>query len=290
MDYFNINQIEKLTDIKAHTLRIWERRYNFVIPERTDTNIRYYTNQHLKSLLVAKLLLENHYKIGDIAKMSDKEINEVTKRLAISDEPEYEIVSLIEAMLELDEEKIDNILDKSILRTGLYSTLTNIIYPFLNKIGILWTGDNLLPIQEHFITYIIRQKIISAINAASHKINKKSSVSFFLSEDDFHELGLLVAQYIVKANGYKTYYFGQSVPIADIADFISEKTNHIVVLSLSINLNIDYINSVITLAQNNPEINFIINTSYDIENNAPNVFVIHEVEKFLHLFDSGYFE
>jgi DNA-binding transcriptional MerR regulator len=217
---YSIKELEVLTGIKAHTIRIWEQRYNILSPNRTNTNIRFYTEEDLKHLLNISLLNKNGLKISRIARMSEKQVKE--KVLALSEtnfEYSNQIDALVVGMIEFDEESFEKIISTNILRVGFENTFLNIIFPFLNKIGILWQTAVIRPAQEHFISNLIRQKIIVAIDGQI-QIRQAGTKKFmlFLPEREMHELSLLFINYIIRSRGYNTLYLGASVPYHDIEE------------------------------------------------------------------------
>jgi len=218
MSIYSIKDLEQLSGIKAHTLRIWEQRYNFIKPKRTDTNIRYYNENDLKFVLNVSLLKENGIKISKICNMDFDEINKevlkiTEKKISFPDQ----VHSLIVTMIDLDEERFEKILSTNILQYGLERTMLNIIYPFLLKIGILWQTGSIHPGQEHFISNLIRQKIIVAIDGQStpySDYNKKYLL--FLPEGELHEISLLFSCYYIKSQKNKVIYLGQSSPLSSV--------------------------------------------------------------------------
>lgn len=220
---YSINDLEKITGIKAHTIRMWEKRYNAVEPERTSTNIRYYKDCDLKKLLNISTLNKHGIKISHIIKMCPEEINDKVLEISnsSSDYEDY-INSLVVAMIEINEDGFEKILSNTLLKIGFEKTVTHVLYPFLEKIGILWLIGTVNPAQEHFIVNLIRQKIIVAIDAQENLYNEKSKTFLlFLPEKEMHELGLLFYSYILKKNGHKVIYLGQSVPMEDVLKVIS---------------------------------------------------------------------
>jgi len=216
--HYSINDLEKITGIKAHTIRMWEKRYDAVKPERTATNIRYYKDRDLKRLLNISTLNKHGIKISHIIKMRPEEIND--KMLEISgssNDYESHINNLVVAMLEINDEAFEKILSSVILKIGFEKTVTHVLYPFLEKIGILWIIGTINPAQEHFITHLIRQKLIVAIDG-QHTVANGSNKTFlmYLPEKELHELGLLFYTYIIKKNGHHVIYLGQSVPYRDV--------------------------------------------------------------------------
>ena len=167
MNAFTIKDLENLSGIKAHTIRIWEQRYNFLKPQRTDTNIRYYSNDELKTILNIALLNKYGFKISHIDRMQPEEIREKILSLGDARAIQERIVNdLVQEMVDLDIEKFEKILTSYIASKGIERTVIQIIFPFLEKIGILWQTGHINPAQEHLVTNIIRQKLIVAIETA----------------------------------------------------------------------------------------------------------------------------
>lgn len=216
MSKYSIKDLEQLSGIKAHTLRIWEQRYNLLNPKRTDTNIRYYDDDDLKLILNVALLNENGIKISKIAKMSIEEVKaevlELTDRSFAYDD---QIHSLVITMVELNEERFEKIIATNILKIGFELTMINIIYPFLSKIGVLWQTGSIHPGQEHFISNLVRQKLIVAIDGQMYT-GGGSKFLLFLPEQELHEISLLFTSYLLKSNGHKVIYLGQNTPDEDL--------------------------------------------------------------------------
>ena len=223
MHSFTIKDLENLSGIKAHTLRIWEQRYNFLKPQRSFTNIRNYSNEELKIILNISLLNKNGYKISHIDKMSAAEMNEKILSLDSVAQQERFVNDLIQQMIDFEMEVFENLLQKQILTQGMEKTIVNIIFPFLQKIGILWTTNHIIPAQEHLVSNIIRQKLISEIDKLSPVIHINKTIILFLPESEHHELGLLFIHYLMKARGIKVIYLGANVPIKDVAFLCSIK-------------------------------------------------------------------
>jgi DNA-binding transcriptional MerR regulator len=219
-----MSQVEILSGISAHKLRIWERRYNFIKPYRTKTNIRFYSDDQLKLLLNVGILNRNGYRISKIDKMSREEIHEhVTNILtSITSDNQDEINSLVLNMMDYNEKEFQSIFQRCIIRKGFLSTVLDIIYPFLNQIGILWGTNKIIPSQEHFISNLIRQKIVAAIDTLPLPLPNASSITMFLLDNEDHEIGLLLSSFIAKNLGYRVYYFGQRVPFEDIHSFVEK--------------------------------------------------------------------
>ncbi|MCF8388882.1 MAG: MerR family transcriptional regulator, partial [Bacteroidales bacterium] len=218
MASYSIKDLENLTGIKAHTIRMWEKRYELVEPRRTETNIRCYTDEDLKKLLNVSILNRHGIKISKLAHLSNEELGEKIIQLTRKHSDfDSQIESLVVSMIELDEEKYEKILTTAIIRFGFEDTIFNILYPFFEKVGLLWQAGTINPAQEHFISNLIKQKLMVAIDSIS--LNKyKGSKTFllFLPEWELHELGLLVYYYFIKKKGHKVVYLGQAVPENDL--------------------------------------------------------------------------
>ena len=227
MSNYSMAQVEALTGIKAHTLRIWERRFSFLNPSRTETNIRFYSDEQLIQLVNFGILLRNGHKISRVEKMSQDKIHDLVNQiLALPDQDIdqkniEDIQSLTLAMLVMDEIKFDEIFRVHVIRKGLVGAVRDLIYPFLHHIGILWNTQKSMPAQEHFISCLIRKKIISAIDAIPHPPVYAKKIVFFLLEDEHHELGILLASFIAAERGFKVYYLGQNVPGENIKEVLS---------------------------------------------------------------------
>ncbi|REE05903.1 MerR family transcriptional regulator [Marinoscillum furvescens] len=218
MSTFSIRDLEHLSGIKAHTIRIWEQRYELIKPKRTETNIRYYDDRDLKLILNVALLKENGVKISKIAEMTEGEMQrEVLKLTERNLHHPEQIHALTISMVDLDEERFEKIISTNILKLGFEKTMMNVIYPFLSKIGILWQTGAINPAQEHFISNLVRQKLIVAIDGQySVASDKAKKYVLFLPEGELHELSLLFADYIIKSRKNKTIFLGQSLPFIDL--------------------------------------------------------------------------
>lgn len=217
MNKFTIKELENLSGIKAHTIRIWEQRYSFLKPERTATNIRYYSNQELKTLLNISVLNKYGYKISHINRMKNEELREKIVSLSGNQAQQERIVNdLIQHMIDLDMDAFEQVLDNFIHTRGIEKTITYIIFPYMEKIGILWLTDHINPAQEHLVTNIIRQKIIVGIENIITPFEVKKHILLFMPENEHHELGLLFMNYMLKSRGVKTIYLGANVPLSDL--------------------------------------------------------------------------
>jgi MerR family transcriptional regulator, light-induced transcriptional regulator len=238
MGKYSIKDLEKLSGIKAHTLRIWEQRFGILVPSRSDGNVRYYSDDELKKILKIGFLNQLGLKISKLAQLSDQEIaNKVTEFSKNSTSYTVHIDNLIFAMIEMDENKFEIELTACIDKVGFEECFTNIIHPFFTKVGILWLTGNINPVQEHLISNLIRQKLIVAIDTQKNlPLPKSKKFMLFLPENEWHELGLLFYAYIIKKKGFKLFYLGQSVPLADLKKvFIIHDPDYLMTSLLSFN-------------------------------------------------------
>ena len=218
MTVFTIRDIENLSGIKAHTLRIWEQRYNLISPKRKAGNHRTYSNEDLKFLLRIAYLYYHGHKISGIAGLSENEICE----LVLSITPQSDAVGIYmnqmtEATLDFNQEQFDRILHNLILHFGLEKSITQLIFPFLNKVGLLWMTGHIIPAQEHFASTFITKKLMVAINGLDRPPeggNKR--VILFAPQGEMHELPLLFMQYMLKKNRVPSVYFGRNIDLQQL--------------------------------------------------------------------------
>ncbi len=220
MASYKIKDLEVLTGVKAHTLRIWEKRYDFIKPDRTETQIRTYSDEELVILLNVALLNKNGVKISKIADMSRDQIAKKVVEVTAKKDPEVSQEKLLLALVELDEDLFRNTLQELIDVCGLERTFTEHLIPFLDRIGVMWLVGTINPAQEHFISNLIRQKIISTIDLLDVPLAKGSPVMLFLPEHEWHEISLLFYQFSLRNKGIPTVYLGQSLPYESLLEAI----------------------------------------------------------------------
>lgn len=221
MAQYSIRDVEQLTGVKAHTLRIWEQRYNSVQPHRTDTNIRYYDDEQLKFLINVALLMKHGKKISRIFELSVDQMKLELRNLNTSSIPGEKYAhlmadSLVMSMLELDESEFEKCIADATVKYGFEDCMLKVVIPFLSKVGILWATNDINVAQEHFISNLIRRKLLVAIDGQQTKLKNAKKFLLFLPEKELHELGLLFAHYMIKRRGHEVMYLGQSVPMADL--------------------------------------------------------------------------
>lgn len=217
-DKYFIKDIENITGIKAYTLRIWEQRYGMLVPKRTETNIRYYEEDDLKYMMNIAILNANGIKISRIAQMDRDEVQR--KTLSISENnsgQQSQISTLTSAMFDFDEREFNKTLSINILQLGMEQTTTQIIFPFLQHLGVMWLSGTIHIAHEHFITNLIKQRIFVAIDQLNSIPNANAKkFLLFLPNGENHELSLLLASYLLRANGKNVIYLGTSTPLEDL--------------------------------------------------------------------------
>lgn len=215
---FSIKDLENLSGVKAHTIRIWEKRYNLFNPERSDTNIRVYDLDELKKLLNVTHLYHQGHKISKIAGMSDEEILNLTTNPETSSSEVYYINKLKEAMFEFNESLFNKVYVQMEERMDFNSSFTTIVIPLLSEIGKLWQTDTIDPSHERFISELIKQKINLKVHEAqtSIEIISNKTVVMYLPYNEIHEIGLLYARYVLVSNGINTIYLGSNIPLQSL--------------------------------------------------------------------------
>ena len=242
MGRYSIKDIELLTGIKAHTIRIWEQRYNIPLPKRTETNIRYYDDNDLRLLLNISLLNHNGHKISEIIKLDQKEVSDLAVSYSLQTEKHQVIIqTMISAMIDLDEIAFDRIMSTCILQMGLESTMMDVIFPFMGAIGVMWQTGTIHPANEHFMTNLIRQKLIVAIEGQPIR-NETSGKKFllFLPETELHELGLLFANFMIRKSGNHPVYLGQNVPLQDVEKIASRYHPDVIIVSMTTTYSVEF--------------------------------------------------
>lgn len=269
MGKYSIKELERLSGIKAHTIRIWEKRYSLIEPERTETNIRFYSDDDLKKIINVSVLNSHGIKISKIVGLSPEELNvQVDKLSETKNKAEIPIDQLVVAMLDLDEEHFEEILAKYVKKYGFEKTVTGIIYPFLEKIGVLWLTGSVTPAHEHFITNLIRQKLISTIATLPIPSKNSHRAILFLPEGEMHELGLLFHHYIARHNGLRTYYLGQSLPHEELKKIYETHSPHTIITSLTTTPAHDKLEAYLKLLSNDFSRSTILASGWLLRNTA----------------------
>jgi MerR family transcriptional regulator, light-induced transcriptional regulator len=233
-EMYSIKDLENLSGIKAHTIRIWEKRYSIVQPGRTDTNIRYYTNEDLKKLLNISVLTQSGYKISAISQMTDNEMAQKIAGLSLVNQPDIYGESLLLSLIDLDEQLFNKTFLEIVMVEGFENAVIRFIFPFFHRIGIMWQIGTITPAQEHFISNLIRNKIIVATERVTRQPDPaKGTALLFLPENELHEIGLLFYNYVLRARGYKTIYLGQSVPYQSLNRILTTTNFSLIITTLT---------------------------------------------------------
>lgn len=235
---YSIKDLEALSGIKAHTIRMWEKRYNLLVPKRTDTNIRYYDDDQLRYLLNVSIMVDMGYRIAYISSLSGDEMHREIKEYfeehgdqCIGVQLKSSINGLLSAMIDVDEPRFNAVFDRNRSELGFRAAVTDLIYPFLERVGIMWGVNEINPAQEHFVSHLIRRKIESEIDRLKVPDSGGKRFLLFLPENELHEIGLLLAHYLLRSNGFYTCYLGPNVPYRDMKS-VAERINPDVLLTL----------------------------------------------------------
>ena len=222
MDSFSISELAQYSGIKPHTIRIWEKRYKALKPERTSGNTRYYDNSQLRRLLNITSLMDSENKISDLCEMPDEKLEAMNwKQLHAATGPEeYFVAQLISAALTYDEPNFVNIFSHCLLRFGMKDTYIKVLYPVLVRLGLMWLNGSLPTANEHFISNLIRQKLFTAIDSLPPGNVSEKPWVLFLPENEFHEIGLLLAHYLIRLAGRRVIYLGPNVPFYSLKQAI----------------------------------------------------------------------
>lgn len=226
MTRYSISTLEKLSGIKAHTIRIWEQRYGVLKPLRTKTNIRYYDDDQLKKLLNIVTLLHNGYRISKISEFSTEELNSKVTEIVDNPSKEEGVIlalsnQLISTGLALDLHGFESVFQKVRKEFNTEDTYVQVLRPMLMKIGLLWTKNKMSPAQEHFLSNLVRQKLIAAIDALPLPKNNEKRWLLFLPPEEYHEIGLLYAQFLLRKYNNHILYLGTNVPVNNIEAVVS---------------------------------------------------------------------
>jgi len=226
MNLFSISQLSQYSGIKAHTIRIWEQRYQALTPSRSEGNTRYYDNTQLRRILNISSLLNLGFKVSDVCKKSDEQlfklVKDAKKNIVTDESQEFYISQLVSSSLTFNETLFNQTFEDYLNQNGLEKTYLNIIYPTLQRIGLLWATNNIPPAQEHFTSNLFRLKLFSAINELPEVQKNADKWLLFLPEDEFHELGLLFSYYQIKKAGKNAFYLGTNVPMVSLTEAVND--------------------------------------------------------------------
>lgn len=220
MDTLTIAQLAQFSGIKPHTIRIWEQRYGALSPKRTAGNTRTYDSLDLKRLLNIVSLIDSGYRISELGSMNDEGLNDLIKQqyhLEDNGNTLQFVPQLLSAGMAFDERSFQKSLSHCFSKFGTIRTYKDVIYPLINRVGLMWSADMLPPAQEHFMCNLIRQKLLVAIDALPLPPNTNKIWLLYLPEDEYHEIGLLFSHYVLKQKQQRVVYLGASVPLSTLA-------------------------------------------------------------------------
>lgn len=230
---FSIKDLEHLSGVKAHTIRIWEKRYDILNPDRTETNIRTYDGKNLQKLLNISFLNEHGYKISRISKMSDQEIISLVKRITASSSEENRSKNAFKvSMLNFDEKLFHETYNKLSATREFREIFHDVFLPLLEEIGLLWQTDTIKPIHEHYIVELIKQKIYLNIAElkTSQELNSEKLYVLFLPDNEIHDIGILYLNYEILSRGKNAIYLGPSLPLNNM-DYLLKIHNNLAFVS-----------------------------------------------------------
>lgn len=224
---YSIADLEKLSGIQSHTIRIWEQRYQALTPHRSAGNTRYYDDEQVRRLLNLVTLTHSGIKISQACAFSNTEINtiiqqEIDRNQASTTEFEHFINQLLIAGMAYNEQSFNQLLSQVIEQNSLSVAYEHVIYPLLNRLGMMWQQDKICPAQEHFLSNLIRQKLFTAIDGLPPNNTQGPTWLLFLPEDEGHDIGLLFAKYVLRNARQKVIYLGSHVPVSSLASAIND--------------------------------------------------------------------
>ena len=226
MEHFSISQLAQFSGIKAHTIRAWEQRYDALNPGRSEGNTRFYNNSHLKRLLNIVSLLDFEYKVSELCGMKDEELFQLLEEKETTGSNDlkygYYISQLISAGVNYDEIYFEKIFANSLLTFGFKETYSMVVVPMLKRLGLMWTTNKLPPAQEHFVSNLIRQKLFVAIDSLPPPKKEKGTAILFLPENEFHEIPLLFAHFILRFHEVKSIFLGSNLPMDSLLESIKD--------------------------------------------------------------------
>lgn len=221
MSLYSIKDLEHLSGIKAHTIRIWEKRYRLLDPERSDTNIRAYNDNDVRKILNVALLVKSGYKISSVASFDAEKLkSEVIRVGSVSPDVDKYTDKLLYQTVNLDVNGFESVLNQVIAEFGFGKAIQSVFFPYFERIGVLWQAGSVFTAHEHFVSNLIRNRLINEISKLEENATKGQGI-FFLREGEWHELGLLYSVYLASTAGYRAVYLGQSLPFSDLANVVA---------------------------------------------------------------------
>ncbi len=224
MNSFSISQLQRYSGISVHSIRAWEKRYNALKPDRSDGNTRYYNGNQLRRLLNIASLIDSEYKVSELCSMPDSKLHELMNqqlKKSINGD-EFLVLQMVAAAIEFSESLFDKIFSRAVMSYGIEGTYMKVIYPSLERLGLMWSTDGIEPAQEHFISNLMRQKLNSSIDILPVNESSKNHWILFLPEEEFHESGLIMANYLIRNAGHRCTYLGSNLPIDTLKQVVKQ--------------------------------------------------------------------
>lgn len=217
MGAYSIRELERISGVKAPTIRIWEKRYGVVRPKRTPTNIRYYEDDDLRKLINLSVLNRNGYRISQLAELDENALGKMVLDQCFESDNENDRCQLFtQALMRIDEHDFEKVFGRLEREIGFEETILRYILPFFREIGVLWHAGAIGPAQEHFVTQLVRRKLMGAVEAFPIPEEETPSYLMFLPEGELHDICLLFCYYIARKHGIRVCYLGTSVPVYDL--------------------------------------------------------------------------
>ncbi|MGB3343927.1 MAG: MerR family transcriptional regulator [Aequorivita sp.] len=284
---FSIKDLENLSSVKAHTIRIWEKRYGLLEPARTDTNIRKYDLESLKKLLNITYLYKAGYKISKLAGMSPVQIQTLIKKDMETHVATYALEMFKSAMLEFDGKKFDVTLSNLLKKKSYSKVYSKIFVPLLSNAGVLWHTGTIDPAHEHFISEKIKHSLIFETAKAKKSGVEKNQPLFvlYLPAEEIHEISLLYANYELVSRGFPTLYLGPNIPIESLKHLRRQKPNAIFVSYFTVQPETDslqaYIKSFQEIVGTKSELWVLGKRGGQFENGKPNIKLFEDIDSFI---------
>jgi MerR family transcriptional regulator, light-induced transcriptional regulator len=290
MSSYSIDQFSQITGITKFVLRTWENRYGFLKAERTKTKIRFYTDDLLVRALNTNYLLENGIKISAVSKMTDEEISlEVYSIKNKVDHKALEIFYInkfIESALEFDSVGFHCTYKEGVETFGVFDFYKDVLLPTFSKVGVFWLTNRIAPSQEHFLSEMIKQKLLSAADTFSAIKPKKSNWLLFLPENEYHDIGLIFAKYLLLSKGYDVIYLGPNVPFGSMIQ-LSEKMKIDNVLFFSVSnqskTNLDYTISYLQKTFSDASHHLVCDSVDESISKNHSINIMHTLDDFLNI-------
>tara|TARA_Y100001954_G_scaffold139969_1_gene149184 strand:- start:8255 stop:9148 length:894 start_codon:yes stop_codon:yes gene_type:complete len=293
---YNIDQFSKITNIPKLNLRTWENRYSYLVPRRTDTNIRVYSDELLVRGINTKLLLENGHKISKVSKMTNEDVQLAVERIGLSDNKDvkvsYYLNNFIISAINFDEYKFNRLFIKALNEFDFIVFYQVIILPLLKRVGLLWLTNKMSPSQEHFLSELIKQKLYTLIDRTAVSNTDKEKWLLFLPENEFHEIGLLFAKYILSLKEFNVLYLGDNLPIDSLTGVAEKHKIDNILLFLLANysvqmseLHLEKLSKIFPQGKI-----FVVTPNKSIKfpkQKEPSITLIHDLDSFIKLLDSS---